>query len=384
MKKISVLGSTGSIGTQTLSVISENPDLEVVALAAKSNTELLEKQIRRFHPLIVCVYDDERARDLRERVRDLPVKITSGMDGLTEAAAIPEAQMTVTALVGMIGIRPTIAAIEAHKDIALANKETLVTAGHLIMPLAKENGVSIIPVDSEHSAIFQCMRGEDERTVRKILLTASGGPFRGFTREQLADVTPAQALKNPNWNMGKKVTVDSATLVNKGLEIMEAGWLFNVDIDRIQVILQPQSVIHSMVEYDDGAVMAQLAVPDMKLPIQYALTYPERRVLKGGQQLDLTAMGSLTFEAPDTETFPALTLARRAGKRGGTLPAVFNAADECAVERFLHGKISFPDICDIIGEAMSACRVKDDPSLEQILEAQRETEEFVESRWPGC
>ncbi len=384
MKKISILGSTGSIGTQTLSVVREDESLEVAALAAKSNTELLEKQIREFHPRFVCVYDEDRARDLKIRITDLPVKVGSGMEGLMDAAYIEDASMTVTALVGMIGIRPTIAAIKAHKDIALANKETLVCAGHIIMPLAEECGVSIIPVDSEHSAIFQCLNGERGNAVKKILLTASGGPFRGYTREQLMDVTPAQALKNPNWDMGKKVTVDSATLVNKGLEIMEARWLFDVGLDRIQIVVQPQSIVHSMVEFEDGAVMAQLAVPDMKLPIRYALTYPKRCAMPGEKELDFTSLGAITFEAPDLDTFRGPVLARYAGECGGTLPTIFNAADESAVERFLAGKISFPEITDIIAEAMSAIEVIDDPSVDEILDAQRQTQEFIESRWPDC
>ncbi len=384
MKKITVLGSTGSIGTQTLSVIRENPDFQVTALAAKSNIELLERQTREFHPSLVCVYDEDKAAELRARTSDLPVKIISGMDGLVSAAADTDASVVVTALVGMIGIRPTLAAIEARKDIALANKETLVCAGHLIMPLAEKCGVSIIPVDSEHSAIYQCLNGEDHNAVRKILLTASGGPFRGYSREQLRDVTPEEALRHPNWHMGRKVTVDSATLVNKGLETMEAKWLFGVEMKDIKVIIQPQSVIHSMVEFDDGAVMAQLALPDMKIPIQYALTCPERREIKGISGPDFPAMGSLSFEEPDEETFTALKLARRAGERGGTLPTVFNAADECAVALFLDGRISFPAITQIIEEAMDECRVIDDPSLDEILTAERQTEDFIESRWPCC
>ncbi len=384
MKKITVLGSTGSIGTQTLSVIRGNPDFQVTALAAKNNIELLERQTREFHPSLVCVYDEDKAAELRARTSDLPVKIISGMDGLVSAAADTDASMVVTALVGMIGIRPTLAAIEARKDIALANKETLVCAGHLIMPLAEKCGVSIIPVDSEHSAIFQCLNGEDHNAVRKILLTASGGPFRGYSREQLKDVTPEEALRHPNWHMGRKVTVDSATLVNKGLETMEAKWLFGVEMKDIKVIIQPQSVIHSMVEFDDGAVMAQLALPDMKIPIQYALTCPERRKIKGISGPDFPAMGSLSFEEPDEETFTALKLARRAGERGGTLPTVFNAADECAVALFLDGRISFPAITQIIEETMDECRVIDDPSLDEILTAERQTEDFIESRWPCC
>lgn len=380
MKKIAILGSTGSIGTQTLQVVDEQQDIQVTALAAGSNIRLLEEQIRRYHPSLVCVWDEEKAKELRLRVQDLSVRVTAGMEGLMEVATEPQAQIVVTAVVGMIGIRPTIAAMEAGKDIALANKETLVTAGHIIMPLARERGAQILPVDSEHSAIFQCLHGEEKRRVSRILLTASGGPFRGFRREQLAGIQPEDALKHPNWTMGRKITIDSSTMVNKGLEVMEAGWLFDVSLDQIQVVVQPQSVIHSMVEFADGAVMAQLGTPDMKLPIQYALYYPERRALSG-ERLDFARLGRITFEAPDLEVFRGLKLAYDAGRVGGTLPTVYNAANEYAVGRFLNREIPYLTIVEMIEAAMEQHKVTRDPSVEQILEAEQETYEFIESRW---
>lgn len=382
MKKISILGSTGSIGTQTLEVVRSNGDIQVTALAAGHNITMLEAQIREFRPSIACVWDEEKAAELKTAVADLPVKIVSGMEGLMEAAAEPEAEIVVTAVVGMIGIRPTIAAMEAGKDIALANKETLVTAGHIIMKLAREKGVRILPVDSEHSAIFQCLNGEREHgnRIHKILLTASGGPFRGWTHEQLKTVTPADALKHPNWSMGHKITIDSSTMVNKGLEVMEARWLFDVDMDQIQVVVQPQSIIHSMVEFEDGAVMAQLGTPDMKLPIQYALYYPERRYLPG-DRLDFETLSEIRFEKPDMETFRGLKLAYEAGRAGGTLPVVFNAANEKAVGKFLKGEISYPTIIDMIEESMKNHQRIADPTVEEILEAEKETYEFIESRW---
>ena len=334
-KKIAVLGSTGSIGTQTLDVVRANGDLEVEALSAGSNIDLLEQQIREFRPKLAAVYHEEKAVQLRERLRDMDVRVVSGMDGLLELAVMPETEILVTAIVGMIGIRPTIAAIEAGKDIALANKETLVTAGHLIMPLAKEKGVKILPVDSEHSAIFQCLSGEERRGVDKLLITASGGPFRGKKREELRKVTVEDALRHPNWSMGHKITIDSATLVNKGLEVMEARWLFDVELNDIQVVVQPKSIIHSMVQFRDGAVMAQLGTPDMKLPIQYALYYPDRRYLEG-ERLDFRTLKEITFEEPDTETFEGLPLAVRASREGGTMPTIFNAANERLVAKFLH------------------------------------------------
>ncbi len=376
-KKIAVLGSTGSIGTQTLDVVRANGDLEVEALSAGSNIDLLEQQIREFRPKLAAVYHEEKAVQLRERLRDMDVRVVSGMDGLLELAVMPETEILVTAIVGMIGIRPTIAAIEAGKDIALANKETLVTAGHLIMPLAKEKGVKILPVDSEHSAIFQCLSGEERRSVDKLLITASGGPFRGKKREELRKVTVEDALRHPNWSMGHKITIDSATLVNKGLEVMEARWLFDVELNDIQVVVQPKSIIHSMVQFRDGAVMAQLGTPDMKLPIQYALYYPERRYLEG-ERLDFRTLKEITFEEPDTETFEGLPLAVRASREGGTMPTIFNAANERLVAKFLHREIAFLDIYDGIRGAMEHHQKKENPSLEEILDAEREAWEWVD------
>ena len=376
IKKISVLGSTGSIGTQTLEIARYNQDIGITALAAGSNVELLEKQVREFHPKIACLWKEEAARELKRRIRDLDVKVVSGMEGLMEAACEPEAQIVVTAVVGMIGIRPTIAAMEAGKDIALANKETLVTAGHIIMPLAKEKGVKILPVDSEHSAIFQCLQGAGENRIHKILLTASGGPFRGRSREQLAGVQPEDALKHPNWSMGRKITIDSSTMVNKGLEVMEAHWLFDVDMDQVQVVIQPASVIHSMIEYEDGAVIAQLGTPDMKLPIQYALYYPERRFLPG-DRLDFTKLKEITFDEPDMETFRGLKLAYEAGKAGGSLPTVFNAANELAVSLFLEKKIPYLAITDLIQGTMENHKRKAAPNVDQILAAEQEAYDFI-------
>lgn len=379
MKKIAIMGSTGSIGTQTLEVVRENKDIEVVGLSAGSNVDLMEKQIREFLPKLVVMGNENLAADLRSRVADLPIKISWGMDGLLELASMPESEILVTAIVGMIGIRPTIAAIEAGKDIALANKETLVTAGHLIMPLAKEHGVQILPVDSEHSAIFQALHGEDPSQISRLLITASGGPFRGKKTKELANVTVQDALKHPNWAMGRKITIDSATLVNKGLEVMEAKWLFGVDLDRIDVVVQPKSIIHSMVEFVDGAVIAQLGTPDMKLPIQYALYYPERRYLPG-ERLDFKKLTEIAFEVPDMETFRGLPLAMEASRRGGSMPTIFNAANERAVAAFLDKKIGFLDIYTLIEEAMAAHQIKEHPDLEQILDAEKEAWEFVD-RW---
>ena len=376
MKKIALLGSTGSIGTQTLDVVRNQGDIQVTAMAAGSNIVLLEKQIREFHPSIAAVWDEKKALELKAKVADLPVKVVSGMDGLLEAATEKEAQIVVTAVVGMIGIRPTIAAMEAGKDIALANKETLVTAGHIIMPLAEKLGVKILPVDSEHSAIFQSLNGEHGNKIHKILLTASGGPFRGHTREQMASVQVEDALKHPNWSMGRKITIDSSTMVNKGLEVMEAHWLFDVEMDQVQVVVQPQSIIHSMVEYEDGAVIAQLGTPDMRLPIQYALYYPERRYLPG-DRLDFWKLSQITFEKPDLENFHGLALAYEAGRRGGSLPTVFNAANEYAVAKFLNREISYLEITDRIQKAMENHKVIDDPTVEQILETEREVDELL-------
>ena len=379
MKNIVVLGSTGSIGTQTLEIVRYHKDIRVLALAAGSNIVLLEAQAREFLPDLVCVWDQEKARELAGRLKDVPVKVCAGMDGLLEAASMEQADMVVTAVVGMIGIRPTIAAIEAGKDIALANKETLVTAGHLIMPLAKEKGVKIYPVDSEHSAIFQSLKGEDSARISRILLTASGGPFQGWTREQMKDVKLEDALKHPNWSMGRKITIDSATMVNKGLEVMEARWLFDVDFDRIEVVVQPQSVIHSMVEFLDGGIIAQLGTPDMKLPIQYALYEKERKSLPG-DRLDFKTLGKITFEAPDFVNFPGLALAYQAGRTGGSAPTVFNAANEWAVSRFLDRKIGFLAITDLIGEAVERHYVIENPTVEQILDCEAETYEFLNGK----
>ena len=376
MKKIALLGSTGSIGTQTLDVVRNQGDIQVAAMAAGSNIALLEKQIREFHPSIAAVWDEKKALELKAKVADLPVKVVSGMDGLLEAATEKEAQIVVTAVVGMIGIRPTIAAMEAGKDIALANKETLVTAGHIIMPLAEKLGVKILPVDSEHSAIFQSLNGEHGNKIHKILLTASGGPFRGHPREQMASVQVEDALKHPNWSMGRKITIDSSTMVNKGLEVMEAHWLFDVEMDQVQGVVQPQIIIHSMVEYEDGAVIAQLGTPDMRLPIQYALYYPERRYLPG-DRLDFWKLSQITFEKPDLENFHGLALAYEAGRRGGSLPTVFNAANEYAVAKFLNREISYLEITDMIQKAMENHKVIDDPTVEQILETEREVDELL-------
>ena len=380
MRRIAVLGSTGSIGTQTLEVVENNSDMEITALAAGSNIRLLEEQIRRFRPKLAAVWSEERAEELKARVADLDVRVEAGMDGLIAVATEASAQVVVTAVVGMIGIRPTIAAIQAGKDIALANKETLVTAGHLIIPMVRERGVRLLPVDSEHSAIFQCLNGEHGNRIHKILLTASGGPFRGKTREEMKNIQVEDALKHPNWSMGQKITIDSSTMVNKGLEVMEARWLFGVEMDQVQVVVQPQSIIHSMVEFEDGAVMAQLGTPDMKLPIQYALCWPERRPM-GGERLDFWKLAEIRFEKPDFDNFPGLSLAYEAGRTGGSLPTVFNAANERAVSMFLNRKIGYLTITDIIESAMRRHTVIPNPSVEQILEAEQDTYDYIESRW---
>ncbi len=380
MKKIAILGSTGSIGTQTLDVVRNNGDIRVVGISAGHNADKAEEQIREFHPEIAVIYDGQAAEDLRIRVRDTDTRVLSGMDGLLELAVMPDADILVTAIVGMIGIRPTLAAIEAGKDIALANKETLVTAGHLIIPLAREKGVRILPVDSEHSAIFQCLHGEDRRQVHKLLITASGGPFRGKKTAELSNIRPEDALKHPTWSMGRKITIDSATLVNKGLEVMEARWLFDVPLERIQVVVQPQSIIHSMVEFEDGAVMAQLGSPDMRLPIQYALYYPERRYLPG-ERLDFTKLRSIEIDEPDMETFRGLPLAIQAAKEGGSMPTVFNAANEEAVALFLDHKIGFLDIYRIIEGAMNRHRTIENPDLGQILSVEAETRRRISEEW---
>ncbi|MBU5447767.1 1-deoxy-D-xylulose-5-phosphate reductoisomerase [Blautia sp. MSJ-36] len=380
MKNIAILGSTGSIGTQTLDVARKNEDLRVVAVSAGKSVEKLEEQIREFHPLLAAVWDEKAARDLKTRIADTDTKVVSGMEGLLELASMPESDILVTAIVGMIGIRPTMEGIRAGKDIALANKETLVTAGHLIMPMAKEYGVSILPVDSEHSAIFQAIHGEENKEIHKLLVTASGGPFRGRTTEELRNVTVADTLKHPNWVMGRKITVDSATLVNKGLEVMEAKWLFDMDLDHIQVVVQPQSIIHSMVEFKDGAIMAQLGTPDMRLPIQYALYYPHRRYLDG-DRLDFTKLREITFEVPDMDTFRGLPMAIQASREGGSMPTVFNAANELAVKKFLEEKIGFLDIYEIIAQSMERHKKIAHPDLDEILSVEQDTYQWIESRW---
>lgn len=379
MKKIGILGSTGSIGTQTLEIVRSNPDLQVVALAAGSNVSLMEQQVREFHPLLAVMGSEEASADLKSRIADTGTKVLAGMEGMLELAVLPQMEVLVTAIVGMIGIRPTIAAIKARKIIALANKETLVTAGHIIMPLAKEKGASILPVDSEHSAIFQSMHGENRERVSKILLTASGGPFRGKKTEELQDITVEDALKHPNWSMGRKITVDSATLVNKGLEVMEAKWLFDVEPEQIQVVVHPQSIIHSMVEYVDGGIMAQLGMPDMKLPIQYALFYPDRRPMDG-KRVDFFALKSISFEEPDIKTFRGLQLAYDAIAAGGSMPTVFNAANEKAVGLFLDKKIRFLAIYDLIQGAMEQHKVISNPTVDEILEAEAQAHAYISGK----
>lgn len=382
MKNIAILGSTGSIGTQTLDVIRYNDDLKLVAISAGSNIILLEEQIREFHPELVAVWSESKAKELRTAVADVTpaVKVVSGMDGLLQVATIASSDILVTAVVGMIGIRPTIAAIKAGKDIGLANKETLVTAGHIIMPLAAECNVSILPVDSEHSAIFQCLHGERENSIHRILLTASGGPFRGRTKKDLELVTLDQALRHPNWSMGKKITIDSATMVNKGLEVIEAKWLFGVQPEQIQVVVQPQSIIHSMVEFEDGAVMAQLGTPDMRLPIQYALYYP-KRVYLDGKRLNFGTLSQITFEKPDIDTFLGLKYAYEAINVGGSMPTVLNAANELAVAKFLNKTVRFLEIYDMIRFCMDQHKVIENPSVEEILETEQWVYETIESRW---
>ncbi|MBE5868539.1 MAG: 1-deoxy-D-xylulose-5-phosphate reductoisomerase [Lachnospiraceae bacterium] len=376
MKKLGILGSTGSIGTQALEVARENPELVVTALAAGSNVDLMEKQIREFHPRMAVMWNEKAASDLKNRVADLDIRIGCGMEGLLEIAASDQVEVLLTAVVGMIGIRPTIAAIESGKTIALANKETLVTAGHIIMPLAKRCQVPILPVDSEHSAIFQSLNGEPKERIEKILLTASGGPFRGKTRQELLDIRVEDALKHPNWAMGRKITIDSSTLVNKGLEVIEARWLFDVLPEQIQVVVHPQSIIHSMVQYVDGGIMAQLGVPDMKLPIQYALFYPDRRPM-GGRRVDFFALGQLTFEEPDIEAFPGLRLAYQALREGGSMPTVYNAANEKAVSLFLDRKISYLQIPELIEASMQNHKKIDNPNVEQILQTEAEVYEYI-------
>lgn len=380
MKRVAIIGSTGSIGTQTLEIARWNQDIKICALSAGRNIDLLEKQAREFRPEIVGLWDEKLADELKDRLKDMDIRVVSGMDGLIEIAEYKTSDILVTAIVGMIGIRPTVAAIKAGKDIALANKETLVTAGHIIMPLAKEKGVSILPVDSEHSAIFQSLQGNTHDSIEKILLTASGGPFRGKSREFLKHVKLEDALKHPNWSMGRKITIDSATMVNKGLEVIEAKWLFDVAPENIQVVIQPQSIIHSMVEYKDGAVIAQLGTPDMKLPIQYALFYPERRYMPG-DRLDFTKLSSIVIETPDMDTFLGLRYAYEAIGIGGSMPTVFNAANEYAVKQFLDRKIDFLDIYDIIRASMDHHKLIENPDIDEILATEQEVYEFIES---GC
>lgn len=380
MRNIAILGSTGSIGTQTLEIVRENNDLNVVSIAAKSSINKLEEQVREFKPDIVCVYDEKAASQFKVMISDTNTKVVSGMEGLIEAATYKSAELVVTAFVGMIGIVPTVEAIKAGKNIALANKETLVTAGHIVMDLAKKNNVKILPVDSEHSAIFQSLNGENSKEIDKILLTASGGPFRTKTKDDLKTVTLEDALKHPNWGMGRKITIDSATMVNKGLEVLEAKWLFDVDVDNIQVVVQPQSIIHSMVQFNDGAVIAQLGVPDMKLPIQYAIYYPERRYLSG-DRLDFGKIGQITFEDPDFEKFKGLELAYESGRIGGSMPTVLNAANEKAVAMFLNRKIGYLEIADIIEYCMSKHNTIENPTIEQILEIENWVNELIESKW---
>ena len=376
MKRISILGSTGSIGTQTLDIVRANNDLEVVAIAASTSIEALEKQIREFKPKLVCAYKEKAARELKVRVADTDVKVVSGMDGLIECAVISEADIVVTAFVGMIGIRPTLEAIKSGKDIALANKETLVCAGEIVMPKAAETGAEIVPVDSEHSAIFQCLMGRKKGELKKILLTGSGGPFRGKSRLELENVTPEQAVKHPNWSMGAKISVDSATMMNKGLEFIEAMHLFGVTPDDIQVVVHPQSIIHSMVELVDGTVIAQLGVPDMGLPIQLAMTYPER-VDSPFERLDFATMRDLTFEAPDFEKTPCLKLAMDCAREGGTAPCIMSAANEVAVSMFLNRKLGYNQIYDCALAAVESIDIVKDPDLETILEADKAARVFV-------
>lgn len=375
MKKISILGSTGSIGTQTLDIVRINNDVEVVALSAYKNIDLLEKQIREFKPKVVAIWEEADAKILSDKVKDLNVKVSFGMEGLIEVATVCDADIVVTAVVGMIGIEPTVAAIKAKKDIALANKETLVCAGHIIMPLAKDMGINIYPVDSEHSAIFQCL--DKNNPIKKILLTASGGPFRGFSKEELENVTLEDALKHPNWSMGKKITIDSATMINKGLEIIEASHLFDVDIDDIEVVIQKESIIHSMVEFKDNGILAQLGTPDMKLPISYAIFYPERRYISE-ERVDFSKLSTLNFSKPDLDVFEGLKMAISAGKKGGSAPTVLNAANEWAVDKFLNKKIGFTDIPRLICLAIENHQFKENPSLEDILSLKQWTEEYLE------
>lgn len=377
-QNISILGSTGSIGTQTLEVAREYKGIKIKAISANSNIKLLEEQAREFNPELVAVVDEQGAKELKTKLADTNIKVVGGKEGLVEAATIDGVNTIVTAVVGISGLAPTIEAIKSKKNIALANKETLVTGGHIVTKLAKENSIKILPVDSEHSAIFQSLMGNEKRAIKRILLTASGGPFFGKTKEELKNVTPEQALKHPNWDMGAKITIDSSTLVNKGLEVIEAKWLFDVDIDQIEVLVHRQSIVHSMVEYIDNGVIAQLGAPDMRLPIQFALTYPQRLPMSQNE-IDFTKVGTLTFERPDTDTFFALELAKKAGREGGILPTVFNSADEAAVELFLGGKLSYLGISEVIATAMEKIKNIQNPSLEEIMLADKEARQIVKS-----
>ena len=380
-RQLAILGSTGSIGTQALEVVSEHSDLfEVYALTANNQVDLLINQARKYMPEVVVIANERKYPELKEALEDLPIKVWAGADAIAQMVQSEPIDMVLTAMVGYSGLRPTISAIKAGKAIALANKETLVVAGELIMKLAAEHKVPILPVDSEHSAIFQCLTGAYDNPIEKILLTASGGPFRRKTLEELATVTKAQALRHPNWTMGRKITIDSSTMVNKGLEVMEARWLFGVEMDQVQVVVQPQSVIHSMVEYEDGAVIAQLGTPDMKLPIQYAIYYPERRPMKG-DRLDFWTMKEIVFDKPDYENFRGLALARDAGRAGGSVPVVFNAANEFAVAKFLAKKIGYLEITDMIEAAMEHHKRIAHPSLDEVLETEAETYEFLKKQW---
>ena len=382
MRNVAILGSTGSIGTQTLDIISQNSsELNVVALSAGSNIALLEKQIRQYKPTVVAVWDEDKAAELRQNISDLSgIQVLSQMEGLLAVATIPESDILVTAIVGMLGIRPTIAAIEAGKDIALANKETLVTAGHIIMPLARDKQVKILPVDSEHSAIFQSLQGEGHNEINQILLTASGGPFRGMTWEEMQNVTLEQALNHPNWSMGKKITIDSSTMVNKGLEVMEAHHLFNVNLDKITVVIHPQSILHSAVQFNDGAVIGQMGTPDMRIPISYALFYPNRKPIKS-EYLDLFEVGKMTFEKPDLNAFKGLALAYKAMEQGGNIPTVLNAANEKAVAKFLNNEIRYVQIPEIIADCMENISYINNPNLDEILETEKLTYEYIEGRY---
>ena len=381
MKRLTILGATGSIGTQTLDVVRHNrQDFEVVAMTASVNVEKMAELILEFSPSYAVMKNEEKAKELEVLIPQSDCTVLYGMEGFVEVSTLPQTEVVVAAMVGMIGLRPVMEAIRAGKDIALANKETLVTAGHIIMPLAKEYGVSLLPVDSEHSAIFQCLNGEKKSQIETIYLTASGGPFRHYTKEQLEDVTVEQALAHPNWFMGSKITIDSATMMNKGLEIIEAKWLFDVDLDQIHVLVQPQSIIHSMVGFRDGAVMAQMGTPDMRLPIQYALYYPDRNML-GGERLDFEKIAEIHFEKPNTDTLRGIPLAVEACRTGGSMLTVMNAANEYAVAKFLNKDIGFLQIYDMIEYAMKKHHTIANPDLSQILETEKETYERLDAEW---